>query len=103
MEGLITAAITSFIGAVIGALVSALVTRTRGVTSEQSALRDSMRALLKAELYDLHHRYVDLDEPLDAMGMQLASSVYEIYHDRLGGNGLGTRLYEDIAEKGITK
>ena len=103
MEGLITAALTSLVGALVGAIVSALVTRTKVMTSEQAALRDSMRCLLKAELFDLHYRYVEQDEPLDAMGMQLAASTYELYHDKLGGNGLGTRLYNQISEKDIAK
>lgn len=93
--------LTSLISALVGALVSGILTKARAMTDEQQAMRDAMRSLLKAELFDLHHRYVELDEPLDAMGMQLASQCYEVYHDKLGGNGLGTRLYDQISQKEI--
>lgn len=101
MDPIALAAISSLVSALIGALVSGILTKARTMTDEQKALRDAMRSLLKAELFDLHHRYVELDEPLDAMGMQLAAQCYEVYHDALGGNGLGTRLYEQISKKEI--
>lgn len=101
MDPFLTTAVTAAISALVGALVSGVLTKARSMTDEQKALRDAMRSLLKAELFDLHHRYVELDEPLDAMGMQLASQCYEVYHDQLGGNGLGTRLYEQISSKEI--
>jgi len=101
MDPFLTTALTAAISALVGALVSGVLTKARSMTDEQKALRDAMRSLLKAELFDLHHRYVELDEPLDAMGMQLASQCYEVYHDQLGSNGLGTRLYEQISSKEI--
>lgn len=101
MDPFLTTALTAALSAIVGALVSGVLTKARSMTDEQKALRDAMRSLLKAELFDLHHRYVELDEPLDAMGMQLASQCYEVYHDQLGGNGLGTRLYEQISSKEI--
>lgn len=101
METAITAAITSVISAIVGALVAGILTRAKAATGEQRALRDAMRSLLKAELFDLHHRYVELDEPLDAMGLQLAAQCYEVYSEQLHGNGLGSRLYREIEEKGI--
>ena len=101
MNPIVLAAITSLISSLVGALVSSVLTRARATSAEQTALRDAMRSLLKAELFDLHHRYVEMDEQLDAMGMQLAAQCYECYHDKLGGNGLGTRLYEEICQKEI--
>lgn len=93
--------ITSAVSALVGAIVSGLLTKARTVSGRQSAIEDGMKTLLKAELYNLHHRYVEEDEPMDAMGLQLASSTYAVYHDQLGGNGLGTRLYDEISNKGI--
>lgn len=101
MDPLILTALSSLVSAIVGALVSGILTKAKALNSEQKALRDAMRSLLKAELFDLHHRYVELDEPLDAMGMQLAAQCYEVYHNQLGGNGLGTRLYEQISKKDI--
>lgn len=102
MNSTILAIINPIISAAVGAIVAAIITKARSLSTEQKAIRDAMRSLLKAELFDLHHRYIELDESLDAMGLQLASQCYEVYHDRLGGNGLGTRLYEEIEQKGIS-
>lgn len=101
MDPIMMTALSSLVSALVGAVVSGVLTKARSVSAEQQALRDSMRSLLKAELFDLHHRYVEQGEPLDAMGLQLASQCYEVYHDKLGGNGLGTRLYQQIAAKDI--
>lgn len=107
METLLATILTSALSALAGAVVSAVVTKahasTEQMASRQRSLQEALLALLKAELFDLHHRYVELDEPLDAMGMQLASSVYHVYHDELGGNGLGEKLYSEIQAKGVGK
>lgn len=94
-------ALTSLISALVGALVSGILTKTRQAADEREAYSEALKTLLKAELYDLHHRYVELDEPLDAMGMQLAAATYHVYHDALGGNGLGTKLFEQISAKNV--
>lgn len=101
MDPLIMTVLTAAISAIVGALVSSIITSARSATGRSKAMEEGMKTLLKAELFALHHRYVELDEPLDAMGLQLAATTYACYHDGLGGNGLGTRLYEQIAEKGI--
>lgn len=107
MDTIITTIIASAFSALAGAIVSYVVTKAttsaEQMTSRQRSLQEALLALLKAELYDLHHRYVELDEPLDAMGMQLASNVYRVYHDELGGNGLGEQLYSELRTKGIEK
>jgi len=101
MDPFITTALPSLISASVAALVSGILTRAKAASQQQSAFEEGMRTLLKAELYDLHHRYVELEEPLDAMGLQLAAATYACYHDRLGGNGLGTKLYEEIAQQKV--
>lgn len=101
MDPFLMTTLTSLISALVGALVSGVLTKIRSESELKQASEDALRTLLKAELFDLHHRYVELDEPLDAMGMQLASSTYSVYHDVLGGNGLGTKLFEQISAKNI--
>lgn len=107
METILATLIASGMSALAGAVVSYVVTKAttnaEQVTSRHRSLQEALLALLKAELFDLHHRYVELDEPVDAMGMQLASSVYRVYHDELGGNGLGEQLYAEIKSKGVGK
>lgn len=101
MDPIAITALTSLISALVGALVSGVLTRIRRASDTRDAYAEALKTLLKAELFDLHHRYVELDEPLDAMGMQLASSTYQVYHHELGGNGLGTKLFDQISEKNV--
>lgn len=102
MEIAITAAITSVISALVGAIVSGILTRARIASGKQQAMESGMRALLKAELFDLHYRYCVLGMDMDAQALELASSTYTIYHDLLGGNGLATRLFRDLEAKEIS-
>ena len=101
MDPLVMTAISSVISALVGAIVSGVLTKAKAISGRQAAIEDGMRTLLKAELFDLHHRYVERGETMDAMGMQLAASTYDVYHHQLGGNGLGTQLFEEISAKGI--
>ena len=107
MDTIITTVITSLISATAGAVVSAIVTKARAVTeaaaSKDSAISEAVKTSLMATLYDLHHRFVDQDEDLDAMGLQLAAATYRVYHDELHGNGLGTKLFDEIAAKHVRK
>lgn len=96
MDPIILAAITSTISAIVGAVVSGILTKARATTSRQRAVEEAMRSLLKAELFDLHHTYVENQEPMPAVALELAASAYQVYHDQLGGNGLGTRLYKEL-------
>jgi hypothetical protein len=103
MDPLIMTALSSIISALVGAIVSGVLTKAKAASGRQAALEDGMKTLLKAELYDLHYRFVECGEEMDAMGMQLAASTYAAYHDGLGGNGLGTKLFEDISSRSIRK
>lgn len=65
------------------------------INESQLALKLGMRALLKNNLKELHKDYmargsVESDE-LDNFITQ-----YNAYHDGLGGNGTGTKYYEDV-------
>ena len=102
MDPLILAAMTSTISALVGALVSGILTKARATTSRQRAVEEAMRSLLKAELFDLHHTYVERGEPMPAVALELAASADAVYHDQLGGNGLGTRLYQELASTEIS-
>lgn len=104
-NALITTIISSLISASAGAAVSAIVTKARTLTeaaaSKDTAVTEAVKTSLMATLYDLHHRFVDQDEDLDAMGLQLAAATYDVYHNKLNGNGLGTKLFEEISDKHV--
>lgn len=69
--------------------------RARQTSVERDLYRKTMRALLRFCLTDLHRRYVVEGRPCTAADKQWAQEIYELYH-ALGGNGSGTRMYEEI-------
>lgn len=97
MDAFIPLIISSTIAALVSAIVSSIYTRAKCATQKQleaqKAFQQGMRALLWAELKQLH---IDAH---DANGMTTEErhhldNVYEAYH-ALGGNGTGTRLHEE--------
>lgn len=59
------------------------------------ALLQGMCALLRAELIRIHEAYVQAGRPIPVEVKDEADDVYASYH-QLGGNGLGTRLHQEI-------
>lgn len=58
------------------------------------AMETGLRTLLRAELLEIHAKYRPLgDIPLEVM--EEADRVYQAYHS-LGGNGTGTKVYEEL-------
>ena len=58
------------------------------------AMETGLRTLLRAELLEIHAKYVPLGYiPMGAM--EEADRVYQAYHS-LGGNGTGTKIYEEL-------
>lgn len=56
-------------------------------------MQDGMRALLWRELKNIHAEAV-AQEGLDVEDRRHLENVYSAYH-AIGGNGTGTRLYEE--------
>lgn len=92
--------LTAIISAVVSSLVAMVKTggkraveRAEAEKASNEAMRAGMRALLWRELQTIHAH------AMDAGGLTVAErrhleSVYSAYH-ALGGNGTGTRLFED--------
>lgn len=85
----LTAAVSAIVGAAVGALVSAIVNKLKST----KAFEAGMRALLWRELKNIH------EEAMKNGGMTIEDrrhleNVYSAYH-AIGGNGTGTRLYEE--------
>ena len=58
------------------------------------AMETGLRTLLRAELLEIHAKYRPLGYiPLEVM--EEADRVYQAYHS-LGGNGAGTKVYEEL-------
>ena len=98
---------------VLSALVGSLLTKVRAM-EQSSRERDAeaervsraqqrgMVALLRAQLIDMHERYVESGDPCPVSVKEQATSIYQPYHD-LGGNGTGTRLYQEIMEAHVRR
>lgn len=57
--------------------------------------RGRVATLQRSELKEDHHRFCDLHEPLEVDLAEEFDRIYIAYHG-LGGNGTGTKLYEEI-------
>lgn len=89
--------LTASLGGLSGALVSML----RKSRSQESAMQEGMRALLRQQLIDMHRKYVVEGRPCSVDEHEQAEDVYKAYH-ALGGNGTGTHLYEEIRESHVS-
>ncbi len=77
-------------------LVGLLWNRAKAAKEKQNNMEEGIRALLRGRIRDIHERvmgrnpkYVTYDE------LQDAEDIYSAYH-KLGGNGRGTALMEDM-------
>lgn len=62
--------------------------------ARDKAMETGLRTLLRAELLEIHAKYRPQgDIPLEVM--EEADRVYQAYHS-LGGNGTGTKIYEEL-------
>ena len=95
---------TALISSVVGALVSSAFAYAKGIKGRldarseedkatQQAMCQALRALLWRELQTIHTTSSDQGGLTVAQRRHL-ESVYSAYHT-LGGNGTGTRLYQD--------
>ena len=104
-QQLLMSALTSAIGALVGWLLNSVRTRTRQLrekTDQEREEREQNRAVLGELLFyrleDLHRRYVIQGYPCSAADKQQVDRVYRHYHDKLGMNGPGTHMYDEIME-----
>ena len=97
MDLIITAAVTACVSAVVGALVGAVVSgigsKARETADEDKGVKEGMRALLWRELRNIHAEAVERGG-MDVADRRHLENVYSAYHN-IGGNGTGTRLYEE--------
>lgn len=107
MEPITTIAMTALVSSVVGAVVSSLMAgtrlagqkiaeRTEEERAKDAAMQAAMRALLWRELQIIHAKAID-DGGMTVADRRHLESVYDAYH-ALGGNGTGTRLYEEAMD-----
>lgn len=61
------------------------------------AYAEGERALMKSELFRLHAEYVQTGKPVPLDIKEQANSVHEVYAG-LGGNGVGTHLWQELMD-----
>lgn len=87
--------------AALGAAASAAVGAALGLAARQrkrvKAIGDGVRSLLRCELVRAHREHCIRGEPMALEDREFVHRTYEAYHS-LGGNGTGTRLYEELME-----
>ena len=102
----LTALVSGLVGSVVSGAVAAVESRGRRAAERSDderaadeAMKAGVRALLWRELKNIH------EQASRAGGMTVADrrhleGVYSAYHG-LGGNGTGTRLYQDSMEQPV--
>ena len=78
----------------VGGLCGWLLKSHRKEEARDRAMETGLRTLLRAELLEIHAKYVPLGH-IPVAVMEEADRVYKAYHS-LGGNGTGTKIYEEI-------
>ncbi len=94
MATVVITAIISCCVSFLGGALTFLVAKMKGLFKREKALGDGVQALLRNQLIEYHDKYTERGYcPIYAK--ESAKKSYEAYHE-LGGNGLITKLYNDI-------
>ena len=91
---IITSIVVWAITGALGALVTYLGMRYKKVLKENSALKNGMQSLLRNNIIDAHDKYTK-KRYCPIYAKESLTKTYEAYHS-LGGNGVITKLYNDI-------
>ena len=91
---IITSIVVWAITGALGALVTYLGMRYKKVLKENSALKNGMQSLLRNNIIDAHDKYTK-KRYCPIYAKESLTKTYEAYH-ALGGNGVITKLYNDI-------
>lgn len=98
--------LTAVISAAVSSLVAMLkaggkkaIERTEAEKAADEAMRAGMRVLLWRELQTIHTHAMDQGS-MSVSERRHLESVYQAYHG-LGGNGTGTRLYNDAMSMSV--
>lgn len=98
---IITSIIVWAITGALGALTTYLGMRYKKVTRENNALKNGVQSLLRNKIIEYHEKYTRQGYcPIYAK--EAVRHNYEAYHE-LGGNGVITKLYEEIMELPVEK
>lgn len=94
-------ALTGIIGWLRGKITGAAKERREAAKrrdDERDQGRSIQRLLLYYRLKDLFEKYVVSGDEISSADKHEIEEVYRYYHDVLGGNGEGTRMYKALME-----
>lgn len=93
---------SELIGYVITGLVGAaacyVYIKLKVIMREIAAIKTGLTCELKAQIVEMHRRYVVVGEPCPVSETERMDETYHAYHD-LGGNGTGTRLWQQFMDE----
>lgn len=95
LSPIFTSVVIAIIGFIIGRLVTQRDKASHALETQQDALKNGVAALLRWELINIHKEYVLVKGYAPREVQDQAEDIYLAYHS-LGGNGLGTKLYNEI-------
>lgn len=93
---LLTAIISCVVSFFLGGALTFILAKVKGIFKREKALGNGVQVLLRNQLIEYHDKYTDKGFcPIYAK--ESARRSYEAYHE-LGGNGVITKLYNDIMQ-----
>lgn len=91
---IITSMVSCAVSFFFGGALAIMSTKWKKAIKRESALQAGMQSLLRDKLIEFHDKYTERGYcPIYVK--ESVQKSYEAYHD-LGGNGVITRLYEEI-------
>ncbi len=90
----ITAIISCSVSFFLTGILGFLLAKIKGTYKREKALADGVQVLLRNQLIEYHDKYTE-KKFCPIYAKESARRAYEAYHE-LGGNGVITKLYDDI-------
>lgn len=91
---IISAIISCVVSFFVGGGLTAIFAKVKGIAKREKALGEGVQSLLRSQLIEYHDKYTERGY-CPVYAKEAARRSYEAYHE-LGGNGVITKLYNDI-------
>lgn len=82
----------------LGAALGFLAGKMKKLTARDKAIEEGMKCILRAELSRAYETHVVNQKPTTVNERRELDAIWHAYHDGLGGNGVGARMYEELCE-----
>lgn len=93
---ILTSAVSCLVSFFLGGALALVAAKWKGMMKREKALKEGVLSLLRNQLIDYHEKYTERGAcPIYVK--ESARHSYAAYHE-LGGNGVVTKLYEDVME-----